>query len=55
MSQFIYLFICVLLLPVFVDCILVGCQCLEGGGVGGRIILNWIFRKWDERAWTELI
>jgi hypothetical protein len=22
-------------------------------GVAGRIILRWIFRKWDVRAWTE--
>jgi len=21
-------------------------------GVGGRIILRWIFRKWDVRVWT---
>jgi hypothetical protein len=21
-------------------------------GVGGRIILRWIFRNWDVRAWT---
>jgi hypothetical protein len=25
----------------------------EGPGIGGRIILRWIFRKWDVRAWTE--
>jgi hypothetical protein len=25
---------------------------LEGPGVGGRIILGWIFRKWD---WAGLI
>jgi hypothetical protein len=24
-------------------------------GVDGRIILRWIFRKWDVVAWTELI
>jgi hypothetical protein len=28
---------------------------LEVIGVDGRIILKWIFRKWDERAWTGLI
>jgi len=22
------------------------------GGVDGRIILRWIFRKWDEGVWT---
>jgi hypothetical protein len=25
---------------------------LEDPFVGGRIILRWIFRKWDEEAWT---
>ena len=24
-------------------------------GVDGRIILRWIFRKWDVRAWTGSI
>ena len=24
-------------------------------GVDGRIILRWIFRKWDGEAWTGLI
>jgi len=28
---------------------------LEDTCVDGRIILRWIFRKWDERAWTGLI
>jgi hypothetical protein len=28
---------------------------LEGPGVDGRIILRWIFRKWDGGAWAELI
>jgi len=23
-------------------------------GVGGRIIVRWIFRKWDVGAWTGL-
>jgi len=25
---------------------------LEDPGIGGRIILRWIFRQWDVRAWT---
>ena len=25
---------------------------LEGPGVDGRIILRWIFRKWDVWVWT---
>jgi hypothetical protein len=25
---------------------------LENQGVNGRIILQWIFRKWDVGAWT---
>jgi len=28
---------------------------LEVPGVDGRIILRWIFRKWDVGTWTELI
>ena len=28
---------------------------LEDPGVGGRIILRWIFRKWDVGVWTGLI
>jgi hypothetical protein len=25
---------------------------LEDPGIDGKIILRWIFRKWDVRAWT---
>jgi len=28
---------------------------LEDPDIDGRIILRWIFRKWDVRAWTGLI
>jgi hypothetical protein len=28
---------------------------LEDLGVDGRIILRWIFRKWEGEAWTGLI
>jgi hypothetical protein len=28
---------------------------LEDTGVVGKIILEWIFMKWDEGAWTGLI
>jgi hypothetical protein len=28
---------------------------LDHPGIGGRIILRWIFRKWNEEAWTGLI
>jgi hypothetical protein len=28
---------------------------LEDPGVDGRIILRWIFRKWDVEVWTGLM
>jgi hypothetical protein len=28
---------------------------LEDSGVGKSIILSWIFREWDEEAWTTVI
>jgi len=28
---------------------------LDDPGIDGRIILRWIFRKWNEGAWTQLI
>ena len=31
---------------------LMGKDHLEDRGVDGRIILRWIFRKWDVAAWT---
>jgi hypothetical protein len=27
---------------------------VEGPGVDGRILLKYIFNKWDEKAWTDL-
>ena len=28
---------------------------MEDSGVGGMIILKWIYKKWDRKAWTGLI
>jgi len=32
-----------------------GKEHLEDPSIDGRIILRWIFRKWDARAWTGSI
>jgi len=30
-------------------------NCLEDPGLDGKLILRWIFSKWDVGAWTGLI
>jgi hypothetical protein len=32
-----------------------GNNCLQEPGVDGKIILRWIFRKWNVEAWTGWI
>ena len=32
-----------------------GTKHLEDPGVGGRIILKWIFMNWDEETWAGLM
>jgi hypothetical protein len=31
------------------------CNVMEDLGLDGKVVLKWIFRKWDGEAWTGLL